>query len=55
VTLERRDGRFVLARAVASGTHRLLVRADGGAWAPPANLPATADEDGARTALLVVP
>jgi len=55
VALESRGGRFVLAHAVASGTHRLLVRADGGPWTPPANLPAAADEDGARTALLVVP
>lgn len=53
--LERRGDRWVLPRALPSGTHRFLVRADGGPWRPAAGLPTSADEDGGETALLVVP
>lgn len=44
------------ARVVlAPGTHRVLVCVDGGAWRPPANLPAVDDDLGGRVGLLVVP
>jgi len=55
VALHRRDGRWVLPQTLPSGTHRLLVRIDGGAWIAPANLAAADDGDGGRVALLVVP
>ncbi|HYD53936.1 MAG TPA: glycogen-binding domain-containing protein [Gemmatimonadaceae bacterium] len=56
VALERRDGRWTYAAtALPQGTHRVLVRVDGGAWLPPVNLPVVDDGDGARVGLLVVP
>lgn len=55
VLLHARDGRWVFPQTLPSGTHRLLVRIDGGAWIAPANLAATDDGDGGRVALLVVP
>jgi hypothetical protein len=38
-----------------SGTHRVLVRIDGGEWRPAANTPAVDDDLGGRVGLLVVP
>ncbi len=46
---------FERAIAVSAGTHRVLVRVDGGAWRPAANTPAVDDDFGGRAGLLVVP
>ena len=40
---------------VASGTHRVVVRLDGGPWRPATNTPAVDDDLGGRVGLLVVP
>jgi hypothetical protein len=47
----------VFSRAVrlSPGTHRVVVRLDGGAWLPAANTPAVDDDFGGRVGLLVVP
>jgi hypothetical protein len=47
----------VFSRAVTltAGTHRVLVRIDGGEWLPAANTPAVDDDLGGRVGLLVVP
>ena len=39
----------------ASGTHRIVVRIDGGPWRPATNTPAVDDDLGGRVGLLVVP
>ena len=48
------DG-FEGSAAVAAGSHRILVRIDGGPWRPAANTPAVDDDLGGRVGLLVVP
>lgn len=48
------DG-WELDAAIASGTQRLVLRIDDGAWMPPANLPSVEDDFGERVGLLVVP
>lgn len=45
------SGSFVLR----PGTHRLVLRMDGGDWRPAANTPAVDDDFGGRVGLLVVP
>ena len=40
---------------VSTGSHRLAVRIDGGAWVVPPNLPRVADEFGGEVGLLTVP
>jgi hypothetical protein len=47
----------VFSRAVSltPGTHRVLLRIDGGEWLPAANTPAVDDDLGGRVGLLVVP
>jgi hypothetical protein len=55
VALEQRDGRWLLPRTIASGTHRVLMRIDGGPWITPPNLTAIDDGEGSRVALLIVP
>jgi hypothetical protein len=40
---------------LSSGTHRLVVRLDGGPWVPAVNTPAVDDDFGGRVGLLVVP
>jgi hypothetical protein len=40
---------------LASGSHRLLLRIDGGAWRTAANTPAVDDDFGGKAGLLVVP
>ena len=47
----------VFSRAVtmSSGTHRLVVRIDGGDWQPAANTPVVDDDLGGRVGLVVVP
>jgi hypothetical protein len=41
--------------SVSPGTHRVVVRIDGGAWRPAANTPAVDDDLGGRVGLLAVP
>ena len=46
---------FSAVVAMQSGTRRLVVRLDGGAWQPAANTPAVDDDFGGRVGLLLVP
>jgi hypothetical protein len=46
---------FSRAFAMSPGTHRLVIRLDGGPWVPAANTPAVDDDFGGRVGLLVVP
>jgi hypothetical protein len=46
---------FVVRVAMSSGTRRLVVRIDGGEWAPAANTPAVDDDLGGRVGLVLVP
>ena len=46
---------FVREVDVSSGTHRVVVRVDGGPWRPAVNTPAVDDDLGGRVGLLVVP
>ena len=55
VTLTRGREGFEALLAIAPGTHRVLVRVDGGRWRPAANTPAVDDDLGGRVGLLVVP
>jgi hypothetical protein len=55
VALIREGERWRLDRPVTSGTHRVLLRIDGGPWLVPANLPAAADDFGGSVGLLTVP
>ena len=55
VALSPNGGVFARAMAIAPGSHRMLVRIDGGAWRPAANTPAVDDDFGGRAGLLVVP
>lgn len=49
-------GAWTLGTPVPSGPHRLMVRVDGGAWTPPANLPSLVDEDlGVAAGIVTVP
>ena len=54
-TLVSSGGAFEGAMVMRSGTHRMLVRIDGGPWRPAANTPAVDDDLGGRVGLLVVP
>lgn len=54
-TLASSGGAFESAMVLSSGTHRMLVRVDGGPWRPAANTPAVDDDLGGRVGLLVVP
>jgi hypothetical protein len=49
-----REG-FETTLAIAPGSHRILLRVDGGRWRPAANTPAVDDDLGGRVGLLVVP
>jgi hypothetical protein len=51
----RNGATFESTMRVTSGTHRLLLRIDGGEWRPPGNTPAVDDDFGGRVGLLVVP
>ena len=53
--MTRNGASFESTMRVSSGTHRLMVRIDGGAWRPPANTPVVDDDFGGRVGLLVVP
>jgi hypothetical protein len=55
VTLDAERDTFEGTFTVSPGTHRLVVRIDGGAWRPAANTPAVDDDLGGRVGLLVVP
>jgi hypothetical protein len=46
---------FAAAFALSAGSHRMVVRLDGGVWAPAANTPAVDDDFGGRVGLLLVP
>ncbi|MES2180432.1 MAG: glycogen-binding domain-containing protein [Gemmatimonadota bacterium] len=54
-SLARTGSLFEKAYTIASGSHRILLRIDGGAWKPAANTPAVDDDLGGRVGLLVVP
>ena len=53
--LTKRGTVFERGMVLSSGTHRMLVRIDGGAWRTAANTPAVDDDLGGRAGLLVVP
>ncbi len=53
--LTRNGSTFARAMTISSGSHRMLVRVDGGAWRPAANTPTVDDDLGGRAGLLVVP
>jgi hypothetical protein len=55
VDLRRVGDGFERELELSAGTHRMLVRIDGGAWRPAANTPAVDDDLGGRVGLLVVP
>lgn len=55
VTMTPAEGEFVVRIPLTTGPHRVLVRIDGGAWLPPANVPSVDDDLGGRVGLLVVP
>ena len=55
VSLTAEGDLFLRAMAVPPGTHRVVVRVDGGAWRPAVNTPAVDDDLGGRVGLLVVP
>ena len=55
VDLTRAGAGFERELELSAGTHRMLVRIDGGAWRPAANTPAVDDDLGGRVGLLVVP
>ena len=46
---------FTGSFALSPGSHRLVIRIDGGDWRPAANTPAVDDDFGGRVGLLVVP
>ena len=46
---------FEHVMTIPSGTHRVVVRTDGGPWRPATNTPAVDDDLGGRVGLLVVP
>jgi hypothetical protein len=54
VTLTATPAGFEYSGALARGSHRLVVRLDGGPWRPAANTPAVDDDLGGRVGLLVV-
>ena len=55
VALLREGDQWRLDRPITSGTHRVLLRIDGGPWLVPGNLPAAADDFGGSVGLLTVP
>jgi hypothetical protein len=55
VTLTPAGDAFEGSALLSSGSHRIVVRIDGGPWRPAANTPAVDDDLGGRVGLLVVP
>jgi Glycogen recognition site of AMP-activated protein kinase len=53
--LSRSGAVFERAVTVSSGSHRLLLRINGGEWRPAANTPSVDDDFGGKAGLLVVP
>lgn len=53
--MTRNGAAFESVLRLTSGTHRLMIRIDGGEWRAPANTPAVDDDFGGRVGLLVVP
>jgi hypothetical protein len=53
--LQTPNGDWTIERAITPGTHRVAIRADGGAWSVPPNLPRVTDEFGGEVGLLIVP
>ena len=53
--MTRNGASFESTMRVTAGTHRMMVRIDGGSWRPPANTPVVDDDYGGRVGLLVVP
>ncbi|MDQ2667472.1 MAG: glycogen-binding domain-containing protein [Gemmatimonadota bacterium] len=51
----RNGAAFESTMRVTSGTHRLMLRIDGGEWRAPANTPTVDDDFGGRVGLLAVP
>ena len=55
VVLERRGDHWEARLTIASGSHHVVVRIDGGQWVPPANLSVIDDDLGSRVGLIVIP
>ena len=55
VTLTAGPSGFERTFTLTAGTHRVVVRIDGGSWRPATNTPAVDDDLGGRVGLLVVP
>jgi len=55
VALSAAGDAFSASLPMAPGVRRILVRVDGGSWAPAANTPALDDDFGGRVGLLLVP
>jgi hypothetical protein len=55
VTLTPTGSAFEKSVTLTPGSHRVLIRVDGGPWRPAANTPAVDDDLGGRVGLLVVP
>jgi hypothetical protein len=55
LALERHGDRWEARLTTTPGAHHVVVRINGGAWAPPVNLPRIDDELGGTVGLLVIP
>ena len=55
VALQRRDDRWEARLTTTPGAHHVVIRINGGAWMPPANLARIDDELGGTVGLLVIP
>lgn len=49
------NGDWRLERVIASGTHHVAIRVDGGPWIVPPNLPRVSDDFGGDVGILIVP
>lgn len=49
------NGDWQLERPIASGTHHVAIRVDGGKWIIPPNLPRVQDEFGGEVGIVIVP
>jgi hypothetical protein len=55
IEMERAGNAWIIRRAITAGLHRMAIRIDGGAWAPPSNLPKVEDDLGGTVGLITVP
>ena len=55
VTLDADGDAFAAAFTLTTGSHRVVIRVDGGAWIAASNTPAVDDDFGGKVGLLVVP